>query len=125
MASYTAAVDALTDVTAGETLDAAGGGLGHAEVENRQNQAARDLAAYLDTTDVLATANVGYTIVEITAGVWSGDAPAGRSNGANPIWFIPLDPDNPTNPSDPTDGIDTPANIRAWDRVGPVTVDTL
>ena len=69
--------------------------------------------------------SAGLTIVEVTAGVWSGDAPAGRNNGANPIWFIPLDPANPTNPSDPIDGIATPANIRAWDRVGPVLVDAL
>lgn len=47
MASYTAAVDALTDVTAGQTLAEAGGD-GHAAVENRQNAAARELAAFLD-----------------------------------------------------------------------------
>ena len=56
MASYTAAVDALVDVTAGQTLADAGGD-GHAEVENRQNQAARDIAAFLDTGGPVTSVN--------------------------------------------------------------------
>lgn len=68
---------------------------------------------------------VGLVIVEYAANTWSGDAPAGRTNGEYPITFVPFDPDNPTDPADATNGIDTPANIRDWDRLGPTTVGTL
>ena len=122
MATYDSEITELTDIQSGWTLAQAN----HAKRHNDKNAALRALAGHLDgLQDAHPQANVGLTIVEVTAGVWSGDAPPNRSNGANPVWFIPLDPANPTNPSDPTDGIDTPANIRAWDRVGPVLVDTL
>jgi len=68
---------------------------------------------------------VALTIVEFQSGGWSGDAPPGRSNGANPITFIPYDPDNPTDPADNTNGIATPTNIREWDVVAGVTVESI
>ena len=61
--------------------------------------------AVSDTADL-----AGLTIVEITTGVWSADAPA-RDPGANPVEFRSV-----TDPADPTDGIATPANINARDR---------
>ena len=48
MATYDTEIAALADVTSGQTL-AEAGGVGHAAVENRQNAAARALAAYLDS----------------------------------------------------------------------------
>ena len=47
MATYDTEIAALADVTAGQTL-AEAGGVGHAEVENRQNAAARALATWAD-----------------------------------------------------------------------------
>ena len=122
MASYDSAVAALTSIAAGQTLAEAG----HADRHNQGNAASEALAAYLDALEAAApTANVGLVLVETAVGVWSGDAPAGRENGANPVWFVPFDPDDPTDPTDETDGIATPANIRSWDVLGPVTVGTL
>ena len=57
MASYTAAITALVDVTAGQTLAEAGGD-GHAAVENRQNAAVRDVATYLDGLGAAAVTTV-------------------------------------------------------------------
>lgn len=51
MATYTAAIAALTDITAGQTLADAG----HAARHNEGNEASRELAAFLD---VLAAATV-------------------------------------------------------------------
>jgi len=122
MASYDSAVAALTSIGAGQTLAEAG----HADRHNQGNAASEALAAYLDALEAAApTANVGLTIVETAVGVWSGDAPPGRSNGANPIMFVPFDTDSPTDPADATNGIATPANIRDWDLLGPVTVGSL
>lgn len=49
------------------------------------------------------------TIIEISVGVWSGDAPS-RSTGQYPITFV-----GTTDPTDETNGITTPANINAFD----------
>ena len=54
------------------------------------------------------------TIVETSTGVWTRDAPA-RTAGQYPIEFR-----GASDPSDGTNGIDTPANINAFD----VWVDT-
>ena len=122
MASYDSAVAALTSIGAGQTLAEAG----HADRHNQGNAASEALAAYLDALEAKhPAANVGLTIVELEAGGWSGDAPAGRVNGQNPIIFVPFDSYAPTDPADATDGIATPANIRDWDMVGPVTVAEL
>jgi hypothetical protein len=53
---------------------------------------------------------VGLTVVELSTGTWSGDAPA-RAVGANPIMFL-----GATDPQDGANGITTPANINNWDR---------
>ena len=121
MATYDTEIAALADVTAGQTL-AEAGGVGHAAVENRQNDALRAVAGHLDVT---GNVSVGLTIVELSVGVWSADAPAGRVDGQFPILFVPYDADSPTDPADATNGIATPANIRSWDRLGPVTVGSL
>lgn len=76
-------------------------------------------------TGGLGSINIGLVIVETSLGVWSGDAPPGRVDGEYPIQFWPMNPDNPTDPTDPTHGIDTPANIRDWDMLGPVTIGSL
>ena len=122
MASYDSAVAALTSIGAGQTLAEAG----HADRHNQGNAASEALAAYLDALEAAApTANVGLTLVETALGVWSGDAPPGRTGGANPILFVPLSATEPTDPADATNGIDTPDNIRDWDILGPVTVGSL
>ena len=124
MASYTAAVDALTDVTAGQTLAEAGGD-GHATVENRQNQAARELAAFLDGAEspVLSvntqTGAVVLTFSDVqavpeTAGIqyreydggWPvrGTVPAGTI-----VMWVKRNPNDPDPPIDDTyalDGVD-------------------
>ena len=124
MASYTAAVDALTDVTAGQTLAEAGGD-GHATVENRQNQAARELAAFLDgaespvlsvntqTGAVVLTASdvdavpetAGFQYRSYNAG-WPvrGTVPAGTIV----MWIkrTAADPDPPVGGSYALDGVD-------------------
>jgi hypothetical protein len=66
---------------------------------------AKDIEAIGSGTGV----NVGLTIIEITTGVWSGDAPA-RTTGNNPIEFRSW-----TDPAAASGGIATPANIRAGD----------
>ena len=53
---------------------------------------------------------VGLTIIEMSTGVWSGDAPA-RDPGVNPIVFV-----GESDPADATNGITTPANINAGDQ---------
>jgi hypothetical protein len=115
--SYSAEIAALTDITSGQTLAEAG----HAARHNELNDAARALAGRLD---MLGTA-AALTIVELSGGGWSADAPAGRTDGQFPITFVPLDPADPSDPGDATVGIDTPANIRSWDLLGPVQVDSL
>ena len=124
MASYTAAVDALTDVTAGQTLAEAGGD-GHATVENRQNQAARELAAFLDGAEspVLSvntqTGAVTLTFSDVQAvpesagiqyreydGGWPvrGTVPAGTI-----VMWVKRNPNDPDPPIDGTyalDGVD-------------------
>ena len=121
MASYDSAVAALTSIGAGQTLAEAG----HADRHNQGNAASEALAAYLDALEAAApTANVGLVLVETAVGVWSGDAPPGRANGERPVTFVPYDPDSPTDPAG-ANGIATPANIRDWDLLGPVTVGSL
>lgn len=115
--SYDVEIAALTDITAGQTLAEAG----HAARHNESNDAARALA---DRLDMLGTA-AGLVIVELSGGGWSADAPAGRVDGQFPITFVPADPAAPSDPGDATVGIATPANIRSWDLLGPVTVDSL
>lgn len=64
-------------------------------------------------TEIAATAEPLYgggTIVELTTGVWSYDAPA-RTAGDYPIVFVGW-----SDPADVTDGITTPANINDTDR---------
>jgi hypothetical protein len=53
---------------------------------------------------------VGLTVVETSAGTWSGDAPH-RVAGANPAEFL-----GATDPQDGADGITTPANINNYDQ---------
>ena len=57
MATYDTEIAALADVTPGQTL-AEAGGVGHSEVENRQNAAARALAAYLDSLGASAVLSI-------------------------------------------------------------------
>ena len=122
MVSYTSEIGALQDISAAQTLAEAQHALRH----NQGNAASVALAAHLDALEIAQpAANVGLAIVETAVGVWSGDAPAGRENGANQILFVPYDPADPTDPADATNGIATPANIRDWDLLGPVTVDSL
>lgn len=54
-------------------------------------------------------ARIGLTIVELSTGNWSGDAPA-RNAGENPILFV-----GATDPADATNGITSPANINDGD----------
>ena len=102
--SYDSEIAALADVTSGQTL-AEAGGVGHAAVENRQNAALRELAAYLD---VRGTAKA-LRIVETATGVWSADPPA-RTAGQYPCEFVGW-----SDPADVTNGVDTPANINDTD----------
>ena len=73
-------------------------------------------AAWAEALSDLAD-TAGLTIVEVSAGVWSADAPS-RAAGVNPIVFVGLN-----DPADPVDGITTPANINIRDRW--VQVDSL
>ena len=66
--------------------------------------------AISDAVDSGTNDLAGLTIVELSTGVWSGDAPA-RDPGVNPIEFRSV-----TDPADATNGITTPANINARDR---------
>ncbi|MFN2344791.1 MAG: hypothetical protein ABR616_03640 [Dermatophilaceae bacterium] len=68
-----------------------------------------------DAVDELAASpglpdTAGLTIVELTEGNWSGDAPA-RAEGVNPIAFVGV-----SSPADTTNGITTPENINTRDR---------
>lgn len=81
MASYTSDVNALEDVTSGQTL-AEAGGVGHAEVENRQNTAVESVASFLDTVpwgvavgDATTPITVKATIRPTSAGsvIWFTD----------------------------------------------------
>lgn len=50
-------------------------------------------------------------IFETALGVWTADAPAGRSDYIDSIEFVGV-----TDPTDATNGINTPGNIIAGDR---------
>lgn len=63
-----------------------------------------------DAVDRAASDTAALTIVEVTTGVWSADAPS-RAAGVNPIVFVGV-----SDPADATNGITTPANINARDR---------
>ena len=126
MATYDTEIAALADVTAGQTL-AEAGGVGHAAVENRQNDAARALAAYLDSlgastvlsingetgTVTLTAADVdavpesaGIQYREYDGGAWPvrGTVPAGTVV----IWLKRdvADPDPPINATYALTGVD-------------------
>ena len=96
MATYDTEIAALQDVTSGQTL-AEAGGVGHAAVENRQNAAARALAAYLNSGDIQYR--------EYDAG-WPlrGDLP----DGTLVMWIKrdPNDPDPPINADYALTGVD-------------------
>lgn len=102
MASYTTAVNALEDVTSGQTL-AEAGGVGHAAVENRQNAALEALAAFLD-----AGGDV-YTIHQLDDRSWSADVPSRTTSGQR-VELRGWD-----DPADVTNGVDTPANLTDLD----------
>lgn len=97
MASYTDEINALADVTSGQTLDEAGG-VGHAAVENAQNAAIRAVGGHLD-------GDYPTVIHQLDDRSWSADVPA-RTDDQPRIELRGWD-----DPSDATNGVDTPANI--------------